>query len=175
MVITNDTDLPTEEELTVQEINLSGPVLKAASFHVGRVCLHENNEFMLCRNELKDPRACLAEGRAVTSCALNFFRQVKNTCAGEFTQYMNCLDKSSPNQQYAPCRKTQAVFDKCAKDDMGIERLPFDHYSRVQVHHTGRPKPEAEGPAVYPDATPYLPEGTEKPPAKYGSRYLFMW
>jgi NADH dehydrogenase (ubiquinone) 1 alpha subcomplex subunit 8 len=43
MVITNDTDLPTEEELTVQEINLSGPVLKAASFHVGRVCLHENN------------------------------------------------------------------------------------------------------------------------------------
>jgi NADH dehydrogenase (ubiquinone) 1 alpha subcomplex subunit 8 len=132
-------------------------------------------EFMLCRNELKDPRACLAEGRAVTSCALNFFRQVKNTCAGEFTQYMNCLDKSSPNQQYAPCRKTQAVFDKCAKDDMGIERLPFDHYSRVQVHHTERPKPEAEGPAVYPDATPYLPEGTEKPPAKYGSRYLFMW
>jgi NADH dehydrogenase (ubiquinone) 1 alpha subcomplex subunit 8 len=59
-------------------------------------------EFMLCRNELKDPRACLAEGRAVTSCALNFFRQLKNTCAGEFTQYMNCLDKSSPNQQYAP-------------------------------------------------------------------------
>ncbi|EFA07408.1 NADH dehydrogenase [ubiquinone] 1 alpha subcomplex subunit 8 [Tribolium castaneum] len=174
MGITNDVNLPTEEELTVQEVNLSGPVLKAAAFHLGRSCLHENNEFMLCRNELGDPRKCVEEGKAVTSCALNFFRQVKKTCAGEFMQYVNCIDKSSPNQQYTPCRKTQAVFDKCAKDNMGIERLPFDHYARVQIHKTARPRPPVEGPAVYPDATPYLPEGAEKPPAKHGSRYIFM-
>lgn len=43
MSITNDLNLPTEEELTVQEVNLSGPVLKAAAFHLGNACLHENN------------------------------------------------------------------------------------------------------------------------------------
>jgi len=50
---------------------------------------------MLCRQELNDPRKCLAEGRAVTACALEFFRKVKKTCYAEFTQYANCLDKSS--------------------------------------------------------------------------------
>lgn len=50
---------------------------------------------MLCRSELSDPRKCLEEGRAVTSCALEFFRKVKKTCADEFTQYATCLDKSS--------------------------------------------------------------------------------
>lgn len=49
---------------------------------------------MLCRNELKDPRKCVNEGKAVTSCALNFFRKIKGSCAAEFTQYANCLDKT---------------------------------------------------------------------------------
>lgn len=57
---------------------------------------------------------------------------------------------------------------------MGIERLPFDHYARVQVHKTNRPRPEVEPPAVYPDAIPYLPEGTEKPPAKHDTRFIWM-
>lgn len=60
-------------------------------------------------------------------------------------------------------------------DNLGIERPPFDYFTRVHVHKTDRPKPPVEGPAVYPDATPYLPEDVEKPPAKYGSRYLWMW
>lgn len=58
---------------------------------------------------------------------------------------------------------------------MGIERLPFDYYSRVHVHKTARPRPPVEPPAVYPDATPYLPEDKPKPEAKYGARYLWMW
>lgn len=57
---------------------------------------------MLCKDELKDPRKCIEEGKAVTSCALNFFRQVKKTCAKEFMQYANCLDKSSVNLDYNP-------------------------------------------------------------------------
>lgn len=73
------------------------------------------------------------------------------------------------------CRRTQAVFDKCVKDNLGIDRPPFDYYNRVRVHKTLRPKPEPEAPSVYPDAAARLPEDTEKPPAKYGSRYLFMW
>jgi hypothetical protein len=57
-------------------------------------------EFMLCRKELDDPRKCIGEGRAVTSCALEFFRKVKKTCFKEFTQYANCLDKSSTKLEF---------------------------------------------------------------------------
>lgn len=55
---------------------------------------------MLCRKELDDPRKCIAEGKAVTACALEFFRQVKKTCHAEFTQYATCLDKSSGDLNY---------------------------------------------------------------------------
>ncbi|KAI4468794.1 nadh-ubiquinone oxidoreductase [Holotrichia oblita] len=175
MGITDETYLPSEEELTVTEVNVSGPVLKAAAHHLGNACLNENNEFMLCRHELGDPRKCLKEGKAVTNCALNFFRQVKNNCATEFTQYVNCIDRSSSDQSFLPCRKTQGVFDKCMFDKLNMCRPAFDQYARVQVHHTDRPRPPVEGPAVYPDAAPYLPEGVDKPPAKYGARFHWIW
>lgn len=55
---------------------------------------------MLCRQELDDPRKCVNEGKAVTNCALEFFRKVKKTCAEEFLQYANCLDKSSGDMQF---------------------------------------------------------------------------
>ena len=58
---------------------------------------------------------------------------------------------------------------------MGLDRPPYDYYARVHVHKTARPRPEVDGPAVYPDATPGLPADAEKPPAKFGSRYIFMW
>lgn len=76
---------------------------------------------------------------------------------------------------YFRCRKTQAVFDKCMKDKLGSERPPADLFARVHVHKTARPRPEVEGPTVYEDATPGLPPDAAKPPAKYGSRYIFMW
>lgn len=50
---------------------------------------------MLCREEEKDPRKCISEGKAVTACSLDFFRKIKKSCLEEFTQYSNCLDKSS--------------------------------------------------------------------------------
>ncbi|GJQ76613.1 Ndufa8 [Trypoxylus dichotomus] len=175
MGITDDTYLPSEEELTVPEVNVSGPVLKAAAHHLGNACLNENNEFMLCRNELGDPRKCLQEGKAVTNCALNFFRQVKHNCYEEFNQYVRCIDKSSTAQSFLPCRKTQGVFDRCMFEKLNMCRPAFDQYARVQVHHTDRPKPLEEGPTVYPDAAPYLPEDVEKPPAKYGARFLWIW
>lgn len=43
MGITENTTLPTEEELTVPEVNLSGPALKAGAFHLGKACEWENN------------------------------------------------------------------------------------------------------------------------------------
>lgn len=43
MSITEDVTLPTEEELTVQEVKLSGNVLKAGANHLGKTCEFENN------------------------------------------------------------------------------------------------------------------------------------
>ena len=55
---------------------------------------------MLCRKEEKDPRKCIEDGKAVTTCSLNFFRQLKKTCFDEFKQYANCLEKSSQDMEY---------------------------------------------------------------------------
>lgn len=43
MVVTLKTSLPTEEELNVQEVNLSSPVLRAGAFHLGKYCEQQNN------------------------------------------------------------------------------------------------------------------------------------
>lgn len=43
MTISDETILPTDEELTVQEVNISGSLLKAGAFHLGKTCEYENN------------------------------------------------------------------------------------------------------------------------------------
>ncbi|KAK4884833.1 hypothetical protein RN001_001104 [Aquatica leii] len=168
MGITEETELPLDEDLEVKEVNISGPALKAAAFHYGKDCEFQNNEFVLCRNELDDPRRCIDEGKAVTKCALAFFRKIKKSCFEEFEQYVHCLDKSSTNQNFSVCRKTQSVFDKCMQDNFNMERPYYGYFSEVKVHQTSRPKPAPEPPAVYSDTPDSLPEDVDKPPAKYG-------
>lgn len=43
MVIKLDTELPTDEELTVPELKLSGPALRAGAFHLGKYCQNTFN------------------------------------------------------------------------------------------------------------------------------------
>lgn len=43
MVVSKQVSLPTEAELTVQEIEVSTPGLRAASFHMGKACENVNN------------------------------------------------------------------------------------------------------------------------------------
>eukprot|EP00088_Acartia_fossae_P021558 TRINITY_DN2296_c0_g1_i1.p1 TRINITY_DN2296_c0_g1~~TRINITY_DN2296_c0_g1_i1.p1 ORF type:complete len:184 (+),score=59.78 TRINITY_DN2296_c0_g1_i1:43-594(+) len=147
MVLTMDVHLPTEEELTVEEVPLATPGLKAAAFHLGKACEVQNNEFMLCRAETGDPRACLKEGKEVTSCSMNFFRAVKKSCYAEFNSYSNCLERSSNFFEYSKCRKTQAALDKCVLDNMNIERPHIGYFCLPRIHETDRPKPEEQPPA----------------------------
>ena len=56
MVLTKDIWLPTDAELTVEEIPLGTPSLRAGAMHLGKYCEAKNNDFMLCRNETQDPR-----------------------------------------------------------------------------------------------------------------------
>ena len=48
MVVSKDTTLPSEEELTVQEVNVSTAGLRAASFHMGKYCENANNVSLAC-------------------------------------------------------------------------------------------------------------------------------
>lgn len=164
-MVTYDTSLPSEEELTVKEVNLSGVVLRAASFHLGKQCENANNEFMLCRSETNDPRKCLEEGKMVTKCSLEFFRQLKETCYDEFIRHYKCIDRSSSRYRFEPCRKSQQVYDQCVKDNMHMERPSYGYFCLPKVHSTKRPKPTTETQVF--EATPKLPEDAPKPPPKY--------
>lgn len=174
MVVTNDVVLPEESELTVPEVNLSASTLRAGSFHLGKYCEQQNNEFMLCRFEENDPRKCINEGKIVTACTMEFFRKVKKTCLNEFNQHANCLDKSSGDYSFQHCRKTQGVYDKCMLDKLQIERPAFGYFCRARIYDSKRPKPEPEPIPVYTDATPGLPDDAEKKPARFGSRFYWM-
>lgn len=43
MVLTKDVSLPSEEELKVQEVEISTAGLRAAAFHMGKACENVNN------------------------------------------------------------------------------------------------------------------------------------
>jgi len=147
MTINPDVYLPEESELTVTEVPLGTPYLKAGSMHLGKVCEAVNNEFMLCRTEHNDPRKCLSEGKAVTSCSLQFFKQIKEFCAPEFNSYAMCLERSSSDFLFSPCRKTQAAFDSCMMDNLNIERPHYGYHCLPKIHETDRPKPVEQKPA----------------------------
>lgn len=171
MVVTFKTVIPPDEELTVPEIDLSWPVLHAAAFYMGKYCENHNNEFMLCRNEEKDPTKCINEGKAVTACAMNFFQKLKKNCRQEFDQYYNCVYRSSHNASFQPCRNTQEVLDKCALDKLGIERPPYGYFAEVKIHDTKRPKPVETLPEY--ETTPSLPPDAPKPKARFGGRWIW--
>lgn len=127
-------------------------------------------EFLLCRDELQDPRKCLKEGKDVTNCSFEFFRLIKKTCHAEFAQYAHCLDKSSADMNYKHCRNTQNVFDKCVLDNLNIERPGYGYFCRAQIVNTNRPKPPAPAKPHYDDVPPGLPDDAPRTPANYGGR-----
>jgi len=171
-----DTHLPSDEELTVEELNIGYPAMKAGSFHLGKYCEAQRNEFMLCRLEEKDPRKCLVEGKAVTACALEFFRLVKKSCLDEFNQYANCLDRGSPDLKFRVCRNTQSVYDKCIQDNLGLERPYYGYFCEPKVIKTIRPRPTPEEALEFPNTPDELPANFPRKHAPYsegGSRSHF--
>ncbi|KAL1266907.1 hypothetical protein QQF64_002582 [Cirrhinus molitorella] len=165
-------EVPTLQELNVEEVNVSSAVLKAAAHHYGSQCDKANKEFMLCRWEEKDPRKCLKEGRKVNECAVNFFRQIKGNCAESFTEYWTCLDYSNL-AELRHCRKQQKEFDSCVLDKLGWERPELGDLSKVTKVATSRPLPE-NAYLSRPRPEPNTPIEAELQPSKHGSR-MFFW
>lgn len=177
MVVTKNVKLPECNELMVPEVDLSTATLMSAGPHLGKECESVNNEFMLCRYERNDPRACLDLGRKVTACTLNFFKKVKKNCLEEFNQYSNCVDKSSGRFALRYCRTTQAVFDECMLTKLKMERPDFGYFTRARVHcspSTAPSAPPCPCHKKYRDATPSLPDSRPRPPARFTSRYYHV-
>ncbi|XP_005879253.1 NADH dehydrogenase [ubiquinone] 1 alpha subcomplex subunit 8 [Myotis yumanensis] len=164
-------ELPTLEDLKVEEVKVSSAVLKAAAHHYGAQCDKPNKEFMLCRWEEKDPRRCLEEGKLVNQCALKFFRQIKRHCAEPFTEYWTCIDYSGL-QLFRRCRKQQAKFDECVLDKLGWVRPDLGELSKVTKVKTDRPLPENPYHSR-PRPEPNPPVEGDLKPAKHGSRFYF--
>jgi NADH dehydrogenase (ubiquinone) 1 alpha subcomplex subunit 8 len=173
MVFTNADWLPTYDELTVPEIELSSAPLRAAAHHFGKYCDEQSKEFMLCYQEEKDPRKCVNEGKEVTRCGLEFFKKVKVHCAEEFTEYWKCIDRSGHDMNFKPCRATQKIFDGCILDKLGQERPGPGYFSKARVHHTKRPEPSKD--IILPEAIPETPTWDRKDPAPPSTRLGARW
>ena len=106
-----------DEELDVEELDVTSAVLMAGAHHLGKQCDDDFKKFMACRYDTRDPRKCLEEGRKVTGCALGFFKTVKANCNDEFAKYWACLDHN--NQEFGHCRKPQGLYDSCLLEKLG--------------------------------------------------------
>jgi len=80
MTATNETYLPTYEDLYVPPLNLTSPALRAGAVHFTQYCDLQSKEFMLCKAEEKDPRKCLKYNKELSLCANSFFQKVKKLC-----------------------------------------------------------------------------------------------
>lgn len=177
MPIPDSLTLPTEKELTVEEIPVTVSYLLASAMWMGKFCDFQQKEFMLCRSEEKDPRKCLEYGKEVTACGMDFLRKVKEHCNEELDWYTKCLDFSGRDPEFKKCRRAQAIYDGCMADS-GFERAKFGHFQMMRVHESERPKPKPHVP-IFDDAVPswnpYAPENSKEatPNSKPTGRWFF--
>ncbi|BFZ22343.1 hypothetical protein BsWGS_25382 [Bradybaena similaris] len=157
MPYTEEDYLPTIEELTVPELEITSAVFRTAAHHLGKYCDNACKEFILCRSEEGDPRKCINEGKEVTRCGFEFFRKVKKSCYAEFNQYLQCIDHSGTEMFFKNCRTTQDIYDSCIKENLGQDRPELGYFAKVRLHKTDRPKP-APRPHILQDSPPAPPD-----------------
>lgn len=163
-MVTWNVTLPTEEQLACPEIQFGGHVMKAGGKFLGKYCEGINDDFMMCRREL-GPRFCIEEGKKVTQCTFNFFAKVKAVCAPQLDAYAYCLDQSSYDLSTQRCRKTQAAYENCMNDRMGIPTPDLAYFCRPRIYKGNRPKPEPDMPQIFEDVPPG-PKDDDLPPVK---------
>lgn len=175
MVLTDDITLPTEDEIGHKEIPLTHNFFLASAMWLGKYCDNECKDFMLCRQEIKDPRKCLKYGHGVTDCGLDFFKKVKNTCKDELEWYTKCLDYSGRAPIFQRCRREQAIFDGCMYSN-GFERAKFGDFQKVRVHEPEWERPKRYVP-LFPDSIEtfdiYDPENRRPPVLGTGQSKMF--
>lgn len=101
----------------VQELGVTSAPLKSASFFLGEHCRKYNEDFMLCKNEDRNPAHCLKEGRRVTRCAQDLIKKLGESCGKEWEDHWQCLEMN--NQEFYSCRKPESGYHEL--------KISYDH------------------------------------------------
>ena len=67
----------------VDEVGTTSAPLKSIAFFFGQFCKDYTEDFMLCKNEDRNPEHCLKEGRRVTRCAQDLIQKIGEKCGSE--------------------------------------------------------------------------------------------
>ncbi|KAF6748959.1 NADH-ubiquinone oxidoreductase subunit [Ephemerocybe angulata] len=131
------TPMPSEVP-QVQELGTTSAPLKSAAFFIGAYCKEYNEDFMLCKNESREPGHCLKEGRRVTRCAQDLITKMRENCLSQFNDHWNCLEKN--NQEYYLCRKPERTLNACMFEKLGLTKtIPGGGLQGQQVHEKANP------------------------------------
>ncbi|KAI0797056.1 NADH dehydrogenase, alpha subcomplex, subunit 8 [Abortiporus biennis] len=122
----------------VKELGITSAPLKSAAFFIGAYCKDYNEDFMLCKNENRDPEHCLKEGRRVTRCAQDLITKMRENCLKDFDKHWNCLELN--NQEYYMCRKPERALNKCMFEKLGlVKTIPGAPEGQTPVHELKNP------------------------------------
>ena len=75
----------------VDEVGATSAPLKSIAFFFGQFCQPYAEDFMLCKNENRDPEHCLKEGRRVTRCAQDLYVYMYKLTAGSRKSARNAV------------------------------------------------------------------------------------
>ncbi|SHO75694.1 Uncharacterized protein MSYG_0026 [Malassezia sympodialis ATCC 42132] len=122
----------------VDEVGTTSAPLKSIAFFFGQFCKLYNDDFMLCKNENRDPEHCLLEGRRVTRCAQDLIQKIGEKCGKEWDAHWECLEMN--NQEYMPCRKFERPLNKCVLEQLNLaKRIPGSPEGKPQIHEKENP------------------------------------
>ncbi|KAF0740223.1 hypothetical protein Ae201684P_016651 [Aphanomyces euteiches] len=88
--------------------------LMCAATIYGTECAQANKEYLVCKSQDENPRACLVPGEKVTACVHKTLRVLETQCGDAFTKYKNAMDSNWHELQF--CRKEQAALEACYRD-----------------------------------------------------------
>jgi len=79
----------------VDEVGTTSAPLKSIAFFFGQFCKDYTEDFMLCKNEDRNPEHCLKEGRRVTRCAQDLIQKIGEKCGSEWDAHWQCLENNN--------------------------------------------------------------------------------
>ncbi|TFK43908.1 hypothetical protein BDQ12DRAFT_675777 [Crucibulum laeve] len=135
--LVDPTPMPADVPKVAELGATSGP-LKSAAFFIGAYCKDYNDDFMLCKNESRDPAHCLKEGRRVTRCATDLITKMRENCLAQFDAHWNCLERN--NHEYYLCRKPERTLNACMFEKLGLTKtIPGTPEGQTPVHELKSP------------------------------------
>ena len=127
----------------VDEVGATSAPLKSIAFFFGQFCQPYAEDFMLCKNENRDPEHCLKEGRRVTRCAQDLYvytykltgsiQKIGEKCGNEWDAHWQCLEKNNQVRMHAHTHTQLLTLSLFLTQSLGIYALSFIRAPTQQV------------------------------------------